>query len=110
MSYLSVGDSFDFKTKTFTPSSTKSLILSPQYNSHHDSNDILSSYECTLVLSRLVDQIPSFNVGRTKLTQGYPYSVPTFRFVFEKNAQTKGYYDKVKKIYSVSKALVHVSY
>ncbi len=44
LSYLTVGDSYDFKQKIFIPSPTKHSIFIPTHKTHLDSNDILSSY------------------------------------------------------------------
>lgn len=52
--YLTTGDSYNFDAKKVT--SSKPRIASPYYNGPTDSSDILSSYETTKVITRLVDQ------------------------------------------------------
>jgi hypothetical protein len=44
------------------------------------------------LLTKLVDQIPNFNVGGTKKDQDFPHTAPTFILTFEKDANTVGYY------------------
>ena len=66
VNYLTVGDTYTFADRKVHPSSQKHPISQPQYKNHMDSNNILSAYECTSLLTRLVDQTPSFNVGQTK--------------------------------------------
>lgn len=94
VSYLTVGDSYNFTSKIFTPSPNKHLITEPQHKIHKDSNDILSSYECTELLTRLVDQTPGFNIGKAKIPKGFPHTTPTFVLTFQKGDLTKGYYSK----------------
>ena len=70
----------------------KHKITIPQYKTQHDSSDILTSYECTTILTRLVDQTPSWNIGGTKKPKAFPSSTPTFKLTFEKSTNTTGYY------------------
>jgi cyanophycinase-like exopeptidase len=44
VTYLTSGDSFDFKTKKVTPHSSKSKIVVPAYSGHFDSEDIFGEY------------------------------------------------------------------
>ena len=52
--YLTAGDSFNFYTKRMT--TPKPPISVPSLSGFSDSNNILSQYECTRLLTRLVDQ------------------------------------------------------
>lgn len=52
--YLTSGDSFDFKIKR---ASTSKPSLSPSLTGFSDSHHILSSYECTRLITRLIDQL-----------------------------------------------------
>lgn len=56
LNYLSAGDNYNFKTKKMT--TTKSPIT-PTISGFSDSTDILSDYECTRLLTRLIDQLGS---------------------------------------------------
>jgi hypothetical protein len=62
------------------------------------------------LLTKLVDQIPNFNVGGTKKDQDFPHTAPTFILTFEKDANTVGYYSTTEKLYTVDKALLHITY
>lgn len=84
VSYLTVGDTFIFQNRTIIPSSTKHPITQPQYKTHHDTSDIFSPYQSTELITKLVDQTPSFNVGRSKRPKGFPNSSPTFKLTFER--------------------------
>jgi cyanophycinase len=110
LSYLTAGDTYDFKQKLFVPSPTKHLITAPVHKTHQDSNDILSSYECTAILNHLIDQVPLFNVGKTKTPKAFPHTTPTFKLTFQKDNQTQGYFSTSEKLYMVSQALIHFSY
>lgn len=89
--YLTAGDSFNFQTKKMTTS--KPAISAPSLNGFADSPSILSKYECTRLVTRLVDQHGSENLGKTVIPAGedYPRNTPTFDLLFYKNADTKGY-------------------
>ena len=106
ISYLTSGDTYYFSNNTIVPSTQKHKITILQYKNHYDSNDILSSYECTTLLTRLVDQTPSFNIGRTKTPKGFPSQTPTFKLTFMKGPMTTGYYSTTEKLYTVDKALL----
>ena len=88
--YLSAGDSFNFKTKKL---STSKKAISPSISGFSDSNDILSSYECTRLMTRLVDQFGFENLGRTRIPTDstYPSSTPVFNILFYKDQETAGY-------------------
>lgn len=62
--YLTNGDQFDFRFKTLK---TSKPALTPTQAGFTDSDDILGPYECTRLLTRLVDQKGVFNEGRTKI-------------------------------------------
>ncbi len=62
--YLTNGDQFDFRLKTLK---TKKPALTPTQAGFTDSKNIFGSYECTRLLTRLVDQKGIFNEGRTKI-------------------------------------------
>lgn len=68
--YLTEGDEYDFKTKKVT--STKSLIVTPLYKNSTDSEDIFGEYEGPLLLTRLVDQTPIYNRGRSMVPDNFP--------------------------------------
>lgn len=110
VSYLTVGDTFIFSNRTLLPSPSKHPISQPQHKSHFDSSNIFSSYECTQLLTRLVDQTPLYNVGSTQKPKGFPSTTPTFKLTFERGYMTKGYYSTTEKVYAVERALVHFSY
>lgn len=76
--YLTEGDSFDLKTRTVQ--SSKTLISEPQFQGYADSGDILSAYECTRLMTHLVDQRSPYNIGKTKTPEDedYPEGTPTF--------------------------------
>lgn len=61
--YLTEGDQFNFRLKTFK---TNKPPLTPTQSGFSDSANILGAYECTRILTRLVDQKGVFNEGRTK--------------------------------------------
>jgi len=63
--YLSDGDSFDFKGRSVI--SSKPLISTPKYDGFQDSKSILSRYECTRLITRLVDQKGIYNLGKTTI-------------------------------------------
>jgi cyanophycinase len=88
--YLSSGDSFNFKTRRLT---TAKKALAPTISGFSDSSDILSAYECTRLLTRLVDQAGLENLGRTRIPrdEAYPRSTPLFSLLFYKDTETKGF-------------------
>lgn len=92
--FLSEGDKFDFNSKRVE--SNKPVIGTPAYINPTDSSDILGEYEGSLLITRLVNQRASYNLGRTRTPSGYPRSTPTFELKFYKNADTKGYYSNKK--------------
>jgi cyanophycinase len=56
LNYLTAGDSYNFKTKKMA---TAKSLLTPTISGFSDSVDILSEYECTRLLTRLIDQLGS---------------------------------------------------
>ena len=105
-SYLTHGDSYDFKTKTVF--STKTLIKSPAYNNPTDSSDILAAFEASLLASRVVDQKATYNLGSTKTPSSFPRNTPKFEIKFYRDAQSKGYYSNKK--YTVTHIRYDYSY
>lgn len=69
---------------------------------------MLAPYEGSQLLTRLVDQTPLFNRGRTLVPNGYPKDSPIFEITFTKNAQTKGY--RRGTAYTVVNAVLDYSY
>ena len=110
VSYLTSGDTFYFSNRTIVPSQQKHKITQLQYKNHLDSNDILSSYECTTLLTHLVDQTPAFNTGRTKTPKGFPTQTPIFKLTFSKGPLTFGYYSTTEKLYTVDKVVLTFTY
>jgi cyanophycinase len=104
--YLTEGDRYDFKSKVVT--SSKSLITTPQFKNNTDSDDIFAPYECSLLLTRLVDQTAVLNRGKSTIPDGYPKDAPVFELTFSKNAQTKGY--RRGDAYTVVNAVLDYSY
>lgn len=88
--YLTEGDQFMFRYKTVK---TNKAPLTPSQNGFSDSADILSAYECTRLITRLVDQKGVFNEGRTKTPEDkdYPSTTPPFSLSFYRGGETKGY-------------------
>lgn len=105
VSYLSHGDGFSMNGNTIT--SAKSEITTPYYTNYTDSSDIAASYECTKLLTRLVDQKAQTNYGRTKIPSGYPSNAPRFEFAFTKDSETKGYYSNRK--YTAVRAILNIN-
>jgi hypothetical protein len=56
--YLTEGDQFYFKNKTIK---TNKPAITPTQSGFVDSSNILNSYECTRLVTRLVDQKGIFN-------------------------------------------------
>lgn len=81
--YLTSGDSFDFRFRTLK---TSKPAIVPKESGFSDSSNILGPYECTRLITRLVDQKGVFNEGRTKIPEDedYPATTPTFSFSFYK--------------------------
>jgi len=104
--YLTEGDSYNLLTKAVF--STKPPILVPQYKEGIDSNDILGEYDGSLLLTRLVDQIPISNRGLSKVPDGFPQNSPIFEIIFRRSAQTKGY--KLEDKYTVVNAYLDYAY
>lgn len=44
------------------------------------------------MLTKLIDQTPAFNVGRSKKPSGFPKSTPTFKLTLERGPETLGFY------------------
>lgn len=105
VSYLTAGDQLAMNTLSVT--SSKPAITTPYYTNYTDSSDITRAYECTLLITRLVDQKSSSNLGRTKIPSGYPSNTPQFLLTFHKGAATKGYY--ASKKYTADRVLVDMS-
>ncbi len=89
VTYLTSGDYYDFEKKKVT--SAKPLIVNPYHNVSTDSSDILSSYQTTKLITRLVDQKPLYNIGLTRTPTGFPSRTPTFSLKFYRDEKTKGY-------------------
>lgn len=88
--YLTEGDSFDFRFRTVK---TSKPPIVPRESGFSDSDNILAPYECTRLITRLVDQKGVFNEGRTRVPadEDYPDSAPAFSFSFYKGEETRGY-------------------
>jgi len=86
--YLSQGDSFNFKNKKMMANKP---AISPSMSGFSDSSDIFSKYECTRLLTRLINQHGNENLGKTKIGESYPKAAPVFDLLFYKNSETKGY-------------------
>ena len=88
--YLTSGDSFDFRFRTLK---TAKPAIVPKESGFADSSNILGPYECTRLITRLVDQKGVFNEGRTKVPadEDYPATTPTFSLSFYRGIETKGY-------------------
>ena len=82
--YLTSGDSFNFITRKVN--SVKTFITNPAYFRYADSNNILSGYECQRLITRLVDQVGIFNLGKTTTPgeEDYPFDTPRFDLIFYK--------------------------
>lgn len=76
VTYMTSGDKFNVTTKEVM--SSKPEIKTPYYTNYTDSSDITAAYQCTLLITRLVDQKSSTNYGRTKIPSGYPSNAPKF--------------------------------
>jgi len=44
-------------------------------------------------MTRLVNQKPSYNVGKVNIPADYPANTPKFQMIFSRNANIKGYFD-----------------
>lgn len=110
VTYLTSGDSFDFKTKKVTPHSSKSKIVVPTYSGHFDSENIFGEYEIEKVYTRLCDQTSPYNVGRSNILDGYPSNAPVFRLTFEKTPETSAYWSASQKKYTGVNVSVGYSY
>lgn len=108
--YLTSGDSYNFTSNRVTAHNSKSLITKPKYPSYIDSSSILSSYEVTKLITHLVDQSPSFNVGKSQVPSGYSGSAPHFTMTFQRTNYTTGYYSSSSGKYTVSNATVNYAY
>jgi cyanophycinase len=104
VSYMSQGDRFSLNGNVIT--SSKPEITTPYYTNYTDSADIAAAYECTKLLTRLVDQKAQTNYGRTKVPSGYPSNAPRFELAFTKDSQTKGYY--LNKKYTAVQAIINI--
>jgi hypothetical protein len=88
--YLTKGDQFNFTSgKLLT---RRNLITQPKRMGYTDSSDITSRYEMTKLLTALVDQTASFNVGSTAKQEDFPDDTPTFTFTFSRDFKTHGYF------------------
>jgi cyanophycinase len=105
-SYLTAGDSYDFRTKTVV--SNKSVITTPKYSEETDTDDILDRYQASFLSSRVVDQVPLYNLGSTQTPSGFPKDTPKFEIKFYRNGESRGYFSEDK--YTVSKILYDYSY
>lgn len=72
------------------------MIDSPYYNSPTDSNDILAAYEATLLETRLIDQKPTYNLGKVKVPSAFPRSTPIYQIKFLRTQGSKGYFSNKK--------------
>lgn len=75
-SYLTAGDSYNFKTNTVV--STKPKITSPAFNESTDSKNILGPYQASLLATRLVNQKAVYNSGSTTTPADFPKNTPKF--------------------------------
>lgn len=108
--YLTSGDTYNFTSNRVTAHSSKSLITKVKYPSYIDSSNILSSYEVTKLITHLVDQSPSFNVGKSQIPSGYPGSSPRFTMTFQRTNYTSGYYGSASGKYTVDNVTVNYAY
>lgn len=90
VTYLSAGDSFNFKTRQMI---TSKPPITPTISGFSDSTDVLADYECTRLLTRLIDQLGNENLGRTRIPEDedYPKDTPHFDILFYKDGATKGF-------------------
>lgn len=90
MHYLTKGDTFNFTSGQL--STARTLITQPKRMGFTDSSDITSRYEMTKLLTALIDQTASFNIGSTAEQEDFPEDTPSFRFTFAKDYKTRGYF------------------
>lgn len=107
VNYLTSGDKYNLVSKVVT--SNKSKITSPYYSGYKDSSDITKAYETTSLITRLVDQTGSDNIGKTATPSDYPKSTTAFRLTFAKDSKTQGYYSSSTKQYTVANAIVDIN-
>ena len=83
--------------------------ITPFISGFSDSNDILSNYECTRLITRLLDQQGPENFGKAPVPKdkGYPSQTPEFNLLFYKDSETKGY--KSGSVYSAENIKVDYS-
>ena len=67
--------------------------ITPSISGFSDSYNILSGYECTRLITRLLDQTGMENLGKTQIPKDapYPQDTPVFDILFYKGPETKGY-------------------
>lgn len=95
VSLLTAGDSYNYSTQVI--SSSKALIGTRYYSGYYDSADIFSAFETSRVLTRVVDQSASYNLGAAPAPDYssapyYPASAPTITLRFTRDASSKGHY------------------
>lgn len=96
LTYLTSGDSFDFRTKVAT--SSKALITMPYYDeTEYQSDNILGSNEITKSITHVVDSAAPYILGKApapvrKSGTSYGQEAQTFSFKFYRNEQTTGYF------------------
>ena len=109
VSLLTAGDSYNYSSKSI--SSSKSLIGTRYYSGYYDSPDIFSAFETSRVLTRVVDQSASYNLGAApapdySTAPFYPANAPTITLRFTRDGSSKGYYSAGR--YTVVKARLDI--
>jgi len=110
VSLLTAGDSYNYATRTV--SSSKALIGTRYYSGHSDSSDVFAAFETSTLLTRVVDQTSSYNLGVAPApfyssAPFYPASAPSITLRFTRDATTRGHYSAGR--YTAAKVRVDIN-
>lgn len=95
VSLLTSGDSYNYSTRTVT--SSKPAITTRYYTGFRDSADIFAAFETSTLLTRVVDQANTYNLGTAPAPEYssapfYPASAPDISLRFTRDATTRGHW------------------
>lgn len=64
----------------------------------------------TRLITRLVDQTGTSNIGRSKTPSGFDRYAPIFKLTFVKTSGTQGYWSSSRRKYTATNVVLTVTY
>lgn len=64
----------------------------------------------TRLMTRLIDQTGTSNIGRSKTPSGYDRNAPIFKLTFAKTSASLGYWSSSRRKYTASNVVLTLAY